>query len=479
MAPSEWDWRPSAGPGARSPGEQEAFLVARAREGLTREGCFGVRARRQRGDPLRPLASQRRSSDALSTALRQSLADDALEAACSPAPPTPHTSPLQLAWTREREASVSTIFSALRSMTSKPEDRLRLARGLRGVQASFDLAAAFPGRQSVTAEELRREMFRRIVIALQSHTGLGHLRRPPAPRADDFEAMAAAFPSQQRVAIGDCWWTTPSAQPPPESHDVRRPPISRRSPTMRAGGVYTLHCRDCRRHDKAADGSWLDENAHWNCPIHQLLFDLCGVRLPFLPGARPTTPLIVEQIIERDPVKAAAAEAIIAAALDKGLLVYAAPDEPLITVPTAVVEARSLRLCEAELAVTSNSPQAAPDVRLMLPLAAHRSVGFVAAVAALSEGLPVQACRGNFRTVLNSNCGAVKHRLISLHNEGCNPLCVSTPMSYPTVEELAGHARPGWTYMMNDNEGAFVLLRSTVRINLAFAFTTPHVAVSS
>ena len=61
---------------------------------------------------------------------------------------SPHDS-----WRRERESSVTAIFSALHRLTARPEDRDKLHRGLAGILAGFDWPSAFPGRVTVTGHD--------------------------------------------------------------------------------------------------------------------------------------------------------------------------------------------------------------------------------------------------------------------------------------------------------------------------------------
>jgi len=372
---------------------------------------------------------------------------------------------MKTAWKRQRESSLTQIFAALQRATSREEDCRKLERAMEGIRAGFDLQEAFVGRSSVTGEELRRLVFRRIVAALQSCTQLEQLGRVVGPQSDDFEAMAAAFPSQMRVCPSDCWWASPGGLPPEEPPDVRLPPPQQRSPTLRVDGLYDLHCRSCRKHDRL-DGDWRDEGAHWQCRIHQLLFDLDGVRFPFEPTLRPdpTAPHIVEQIIERDPVIAAQLESIVDTSLDNGTLVYARPGEVRVVVPTAAAISYPWKLSMEEERVAGDLVQS-PDPRNMLPLAAAKAAAIITAQVAATHGLRGATARGSLERVIREQCcGPPKIRMISCHNEGLNNFTIATPMSFSGPEELHGrvpsiNTGTRMTYIMNDNKDGFKAIR--------------------
>ena len=224
----EWAWRPSTGEGARTHAEREAFLAARAAEGMIWQAAHGTRPRRGRVSGSRRQGRNERRAHSVPTAaeamrleLRQALVeadfDSRLESettdyfSCHAQAGTAtgsaggSLSPIS-SWRKERESSVTAIFAALHRLTSRPEDRIKLQRGLAGVLAGFDWPSAFSGRTSVTGEEIRRMCFRRIVSALQSFTGSESFRRTVGPRSDDPStgSLPVVTPSgTSRLLVGD------------------------------------------------------------------------------------------------------------------------------------------------------------------------------------------------------------------------------------------------------------------------------------
>lgn len=480
---NDWAWRPSTGPGARSPAEREAFWQARAAEGAAFMRAHGVRPRRRRGDPPArtafSLPPRRRDEGELRDLVRQALAScDSLEAdePTMPAPagglpvqtvpespggaPYGDDSKARIAWRRERQSAVSVIFAALRRVTALPADHAKLNRALAGISAGFDWDAAFPGRLRLTAEELRRECHRRIADALGTFTDSDQARRPVGPRSDDDLAMAAAFPCHRPVRQDDCWWAHPRRAPPPEpgGDDVRLPPPERRFPTLRADGLYDMHCVSCRSHDRDATGAYRTPRAHWQCYIHQLIFNLCDVHFPIVPHLAPSSPIIVEQIIERDPVIARKLEELIEADIDAGSLVPAYPGEVSIVVPMAAAVSRSLSMPPEARDVAGDHLRSV-DPRAVAVVASRMAERIVVAQLEATVGLDRHQARGALRRTLQSFSDDPKVRCISCHDNGLNNICEDTSVSFGSVEELAGKWRPGHVYVVNDNERGFKSVR--------------------
>jgi hypothetical protein len=138
-------------------------------------------------------------------------------------------------------------------------------------------------------------------------------------------------------------------------------------------------------HDRHADGSNVE--AHWACDIHQQIFSLCALRPPFLPGARPRSRIIREQLVERDPELATLLETAVELEIAAGSMVYARRDEPtgMVVVPSKGAFKWSLLLSEsaAEQAACSSG-----DVREIFRLAVARAGKIVIGYKAMLHWLP-------------------------------------------------------------------------------------------
>ena len=342
------------------------------------------------------------------------------------------------------------LLNALLLRTRRTEDRAKLARAMRGVAAAEDWPAAFAGRASVTAEEFRRFNAQRIVDALRK---LNRMEAPLAPRSDDLDAMWEAFPTQDFGQRRDYWWA--NGTPNPKVDDPRLPPPSNRGRTVDAGGLYEYHCRGCRRHDRSADGALLDDRGHWACNIHPQLFAISNIRLPLASDTRPSTTVLREQVLERDPALALAGAAEVAARVKSGSMVYADRGEPLLVVPSKLVPKWSLRQSPEDAAVAADGVKR-PNYRAICARAIVR--GKEIAAAAVAADSPDTPPGDAVRTAWRNACGPFRVRWVACHNLGVNLLTISTPLTYGPLEDLAGHVgMPATDYSIvwNDHKGGY------------------------
>lgn len=458
-----------SGPGAFAPAERQAFLADRAAEGLALVRRFGLSRAPPRRRP--PWRTRNGSSAPVALVAPEDLDDPADRPEWQGAHDA-HTS---------RHPGLAAIFRELCNLTRRPEDRIKLQRAMRAAATSLDWPLAFPGRASVTVEELRRLSGRRIAQAL--HHGPEPVLRPVS---DDLAAMWRTFPVVRAVSRQECWWASPGAQDP-RFQDPRLPPAALRGRTLNPAGLFELHRRVCDRHGQQPDGSWRDESAHWQCDIHQQILSLCDLRLPFRPGARPPPGevKIWPQQLETDPELAPLLEEVIESEIALGSLVYARVGEPRLVVHTKGVYKWAFRPTPEELAACGDTPGRHPDMPALARLARQRATDIVADAVTRSRpatgkgtpsatatsaspaarlqahasgpGPPPSTRSGGLTAssalcrAIRAACGPPKVRVVSGHHLGCNPLCEATPMVYRSIEELAGRIRRGWWIVINDH----------------------------
>ena len=437
VTPHELAWRPSSGPSARTTAEQAEFLARRAADGEFLIRTFGITPTAPRRTNLCGTRSPWStavsvdSDDPESTSESESPPDGSREARRGP------------------QDGLAQIAMELRERTRTLEDRRRLARGMAAAEAAVNWPQLFDGH-SFTAEQLRRKVGRRIADALYGATGRMRSQRP---RSDNLSEMWGAFPAEAIVPVtqSDCWWALDLTDP--AVHDDRLPPANLRQPTLRQDGLYHYHCMQCRRHDRDATGAWIDSEAHWSCEIHQQLFSICDVRLPFIRRSPPPHRIIREQVLERDPELAAALTTIINAAIDAGSMVYAHPLEPRIIVPSRGVFKWSLNLSPQEHALVGDSVRVI-DIPAIAVVASERASRLASSVTALAHNKSTPPGSA-FTLAWRRECGPPKARVVTRHDLGVNALCVGPSLEYPIIEELAGHARPGYVAVVNDHSKGY------------------------
>ena len=427
---------------ARTPSEHAAFLARRAADGAWLVAKYGL-------TPTPPRHNSRFATRDSHRRTRSESPDGATDSAVETDAEAAHGRSSESVRARNgtvwRDVGLVQISRELNRRTRTPEDRERLARAMAGAETALDWPHLFPGH-SFTAEQLRRLVGRRIIAAL--HNGA---ERTLQPRSDNLAEMWNAFPTEAITPVtrADCWWAHGLSDP--TIADPRLPPADTRLPTLRQDGFYDYHCQQCRKHDRdSATGAWLDEAAHWNCEIHQQLFSICDVRLPFKAGARPVERLIYKQTLETDPALAALLTAAIDAAIAAGSMVYARRDEPLIIVPSRGVFKWALAPSPEEQALYDRGA----SVVELASSAASRVARMVPAAVALDR-LPSTARGTALAQIIRAECGPPKVRVVTRHDIGCNQLIAGPSLRYGSVTELASHARPGYTSLLNDHHRGY------------------------
>jgi hypothetical protein len=354
-------------------------------------------------------------------------------------------------WPHIRDASQAQLLSALLARTRREDDRKKLHRALLSTAAASSWPDLFVGRATVTAEEFRRACAQRIVLALQEVNGSA---RTTAPRSDDLAAMWAAAPAKRRVNQHDCWWA--SGAPNPAFIDPRLPPPELRRRTVNAAGLYAYHCRGCRHHDRRPDGSFFSEAAHWACAIHGQLLYISELHLPVQPERVPPVTLLREQTIESNPALALAGAEEVEKRIKSGSMVYAARDEPLIVVPSKLIVKRSLKLAEEAKPIAADTVHS-PDIPRLLDLAIRQGDAIAASAIAFDR---IPGCKAGtaITSALHEACEEPKVRLVACHNQGVNLFTTPTPLSFPTLEGLAGQVPlhcPDYSVVWNDHTGGY------------------------